>query len=160
MILARDNLGRIAKTHGVTVGGVVPLEYASWRGMMERCYNPECAKYPRYGGRGITVCERWHDVRAFISDMGKRPSPEHSIGRIDNDGNYEPSNCRWETRTQQSRNRSCNKLITHNGETLPVTAWAEKTGINAQVIYKRKDRLGWDDSRAVTIPVRKLTRRK
>ena len=78
--------------------------------MMQRCYNPNDRKFKNYGARGITVCERWHDAANFISDMGKKPSPACSIGRINNDGSYSPENCRWETAMQQARNRRSNRL--------------------------------------------------
>lgn len=80
-------------------------EYYIWKCMRQRCNNPKSHKYPIYGGRGITVCERWNDFHNFISDMGTRPNKDYSIDRINNDGNYEPQNCRWSTRSEQMRNR-------------------------------------------------------
>ena len=81
-------------------------EYTIWAGMKDRCYRPRNHKYPRYGGRGISVCDRWRDsFEAFLADMGRRPSRGHSIDRINNDGNYEPGNCRWATAIEQVHNR-------------------------------------------------------
>lgn len=84
--------------------------YQTWRGMRARCRNPRSADWPKYGGRGITVCERWHSFVNFLADIGERPSPDHSIDRIDNDQGYEPGNVRWATNTEQARNRRSNKL--------------------------------------------------
>lgn len=80
-------------------------EYRTWLSMHERCRSPQSQKWINYGGRGIRVCERWNSYENFLSDMGRRPSPVHSLDRIDNDGNYEPSNCRWATKKQQVDNR-------------------------------------------------------
>ena len=85
-------------------------EYVSWEGMMGRCYNPNHHNFKWYGGRGIVVCDRWHEAGNFLEDMGERPSPEYTLGRIDNDKGYEPENCRWETITEQNRNNRTTKL--------------------------------------------------
>lgn len=93
-------------SHGGARRGRLTPEYKVWRGVLSRCLNPHVACYERYGGRGITVCARWRESFAhFLSDMGPRPTPQHSIDRINNEGNYEPSNCRWATNEVQAKNR-------------------------------------------------------
>ena len=93
--------GPRVRTHGMTK----TVEYRTWFHMRERCEKATHPSYANYGGRGIRVCERWMSFKNFFADMGRRPSPKHSIDRIDNDGNYEPGNCRWATAKQQMSNQ-------------------------------------------------------
>lgn len=118
-------------------------EYNVWSSMKRRCTNPSANDYARYGGRGIKVCERWMQSFAdFFEDMGSRPSPTHQIDRIDNDGNYEPGNCRWATPTQQGRNKRNNRLITVAGETCTLAEWGERTGVITDTLADRAKRRG------------------
>jgi hypothetical protein len=103
--------------------------HRSWADLRNRCHCKTNPRFDSYGGRGIKVCDRWDDFRNFLSDMGKRP-PGTSIGRIDNDGDYCPENCRWETRSQQQRNRRGNRLIKWKGVVRTATEWAEILNIN------------------------------
>jgi hypothetical protein len=139
------------------VSHTVPLThrplYVLWTGIKTRCYNPNEKIYPYYGGRGIRLCERWHNFVAFESDMGPRPSPKHSIDRIDNNGDYTPENCRWATRLEQSGNRRNNIQLTHNGETHHVKEWARRVGLTYETLLVRVKR-GWSTDKALTTPAR------
>lgn len=97
--------------------------YGIWRAMINRCNNPKATGYERYGGRGIKVCDRWLELENFLADMGEPPSPQHSLDRINNDGNYEPENCQWKTIKEQNRNKKSNHLITIDGETKLLIEW-------------------------------------
>lgn len=128
-------------------------EYKAWYSAIQRCTRPTDSNYHNYGGRGIKVCRRWRDsFEAFYEDMGPRPSKEHSLDRIDNDGNYEPTNCRWATITEQGNNRRTNNLITYQGRTMNIAQWSQVTGISISNLCKRIQ-AGWPVERALTEPV-------
>lgn len=129
--------------------------------MNRRCGDAGDKSYHNYGGRGITVCDRWREsFENFLADMGRRPSPQHSIDRINNDGNYEPGNCRWATNREQSLNRRNNRQIELDGVRMPLDAWREETGLTRNAIRQRIDKLGWDTRRALTQPVRAMRSRR
>lgn len=127
-------------------------EYDAWTSLIARCFNTNNPAYQRYGARGIAVCDKWKEsFSAFFADMGPRPSPRHSIDRIDNDGHYEPGNCRWATKRQQSRNTSRNQLLTYNGKTMCITDWAIELGLSPNAIRGRLA-TGWTIDEALTTP--------
>lgn len=127
-------------------------EYNVWSKMKQRCTKPSESRYDRYGGRGISVCKEWMEsFEQFYKDMGPRPSHHHSIDRINNDGNYEPSNCRWADFKTQANNKSINRFLTHNGETRTMSQWASFIGISYNVLTARLD-LGWSVDDALTKP--------
>lgn len=134
-------------------------EYVSWQHMKDRCNNPNSQDFHRYGYRGITVSDEWNSFEVFYSDMGPRPSVEHSIERRDNDGNYEKSNCYWATRDEQSRNRRSNVMLTFQGETMCMKDLAAKFGIGASCFRKRLLK-GWSIERALTEPAKTLNKAK
>lgn len=109
--------------------------------MWSRCTNKNNLNYKDYGGRGITVCARWKDFAAFVADLGPRPDGG-MIERKNNSKGYHPSNCKWSTRKEQNRNKRNNHMLTINGTTQCVTAWAERVGVTPQTIFKRLKR-GW-----------------
>ncbi len=134
-------------THGMARTNV----NAVWRSMRDRCNNQKNAAYVNYGGRGIRVCERWDSFENFLADMGSRPNG-YSIDRIDNNGNYEPGNCRWATTKQQMNNQRRNRVIELNGERKTIAQWAEQLGVGWTCIRDRLDRYGWTIERALTTP--------
>jgi hypothetical protein len=111
-----------------------------WQHMHQRCENPNYPSYARYGGRGIAVCNRWSVYENFVADMGERPTPQHSIDRIDNLGPYSPENCRWATKQQQSNNRRDNHLLTYQDKTQTIAEWARECGLSFFVISQRLQR--------------------
>lgn len=142
-----------ARRHGHWTGRRATSEHGTWNAMLQRCSNPKAEHYDRYGGRGITVCERWLVFENFLADMGMRPSASHSIDRRNNDGNYEPDNCHWATKKQQMRNTASTRLLTHDGKTQPLCAWAEQFGVLSASIASRLER-GWSVADAITMPMR------
>ena len=119
-------------THGLSRSRI----YDTWSNMKSRCQNPNNVAYKYYGGRGIAVCERWQRFENFIADMGF-PDDDQEIDRIDNDGNYEPGNCRWATRRQQQNHRRVNKYIEYRGHTRTVSEWARIMNIHRNTLDKR-----------------------
>ena len=110
--------------------------WRAWNSMMDRCYREGVPNYGSYGGRGITVCERWHTFANFYADMGDRPEGM-SLDRIDNDGPYSPDNCRWATSKDQARNRRNNNILALNGEERCIKDWSELLGIHPATIRNR-----------------------
>lgn len=115
-------------------------EYRIWRNLRQRCENPSDKDFNRYGGRGITVAPEWSSFEQFFADMGPRPSPAHSIDRINNDGHYSASNCKWATPNEQQNNTRRNLLIEHGGVIKTATEWARELGINRSQFYDFKRR--------------------
>ncbi len=130
--------GKVRQISSVTTHGLTDHRlFAVWSGMMYRCYNPKSPAYPDYGGRGIYVCDRWHDVAAFVADNDALFSPGLTIDRIKNDGPYEPSNIRWTTRHIQTRNYRRNVMITHHGRTMCLFDWAHEIGVKPRTLWAR-----------------------
>jgi len=145
--------------HGDARGGKISAEYGSWHGMLDRCLNPRSKDYPRYGGRGITVCDAWrfgvHDLsgfEVFLADMGRKPSPQHSIDRYpDRGGGYRPDNCRWATPVQQAINRANTTWVKVGRKRQPITRalaqipngrerfwqWVKRADLSPQQAYER-----------------------
>ena len=142
------------RTHGLSrKGGRKTNLYAVWVAMRRRCTNSNEACYPQYGGRGVSVCPEWDDYKAF-HDWAVRSGYCRglTLDRIDNDGNYEPSNCRWATRKQQARNRRVTRVLELDGKAKPLAQWAEELGMNRDTLRGRL-RNGWSVRRALTTPI-------
>lgn len=123
-------------------GGCGTRTYRIWKAMRNRCNNPNAHRYHRYGGRGVRVCARWDSFSAFLADMGEAPEGKSLDRWPDKDGNYSVGNCRWATSVEQGRNTSQNRMVTHEGRTMTLSAWAEHLGTTADVIWKRLHRHG------------------
>lgn len=153
----KANTGRRYKLHQELHGASHTRTYRIWAGVLSRCRNPLDKAWVRYGGRGISVCQRWYEYSNFLSDMGERPG-NLEIERIDNDGNYEPSNCRWATDKEQSRNKRTTFLVSVFGRQQSAAAWAEEFGIKRVTFYSRLSR-GYSPEQALTEPVGSYARR-
>lgn len=132
-------------------------EYAVWAAMIRRCTNKKDANYSHYGGRGISVSERWvgdNGFANFISDMGLRPTNGHTLERVNNDGNYEPANCKWATRKEQCRNFRHNRMLTFNGEEKCISEWAEIHGMTHDTLSRRLKK-GMSIKEALNTPIKK-----
>ncbi len=144
MVVARST------KHGLTPANAKPPPvYHSWSGMKARVTNPNNMHYASYGGRGITICEKWMTFTGFLEDMGDKPKGT-SLDRIDNNGNYCKENCRWSTPKEQSRNKRNNNLVEYNGKTQTVSSWAEELGISDSSMHERLE--NWSIKRAVSEP--------
>lgn len=132
--------------------------YNIWSGMKDRCNNLNNANYIYYGGRNIQVCKRWLDSFSnFLEDMGERPTNQHSLDRIDNNGSYTPENCRWATAKEQANNTRNNRYISFDGETKTLSQWADSQNIQKQTISSRIKN-GWSLEKALTTPAKKVTK--
>lgn len=126
---------RVSHGHASRSGRTVT--YTTWKNMRQRCTNSNIPEYKHYGGKGITVCERWNKYENFLSDMGERPEGRMTIDRIDTNKGYEPGNCRWATYKTQARNTTRNKFIEYKGEIKPLSEWCEVLGISYSMVNQR-----------------------
>jgi hypothetical protein len=127
--------------------------WKSWKSMLDRCDLKAHKSYADYGGRGITICDAWRTYENFRSDMGERPYGM-TLGRVDNSGNYEPSNCHWETYRQQARNRRSSRIIAHDGIVATLSEWSERTGLTGGTIWKRLNS-GWPVDQSLMLKAKK-----
>lgn len=135
-------------------------EYIVWKAMRKRCKNPNDKDYPNYGGRGIGVCRDWDSFSVFMADMGKAPTPKHTIDRKDNTKDYCPSNCVWATRKEQANNRRSNRMIEYVGRVKSIAEWSDITGLSQATIKARLDRFGWSVEKTLTTKVKKRKKKR
>lgn len=141
----------------ITTHGMVKTRtYVAWQNMRKRCEDPSNRYWPDYGGRGIRVCERWSSFEAFLADMGECPDGL-TIDRIDVDGDYESSNCRWATQQQQQRNKRNTRYLTYQQKTQSLADWADEMGVNYYTLHWRVRR-GWSDEQVLRTPVKGVER--
>lgn len=138
-------------------GASAHTAYKSWKAMMGRCHDDQDKDFAQYGGRGITVCERWHDLLKFIADVGERPKG-YSLERVDNNKGYSPGNCRWATPLEQGANKRNNRLVVINGNKMHVADVARKFYLTETTIVRRLNS-GMTGDQLVRVPVRKYERK-
>ena len=143
--LQKETVSIVNKKHGASI--VETKEYRAWMGLRKRCNNPNSLDYSQYGGRGITVCERWDSFENFLSDMGVAPNG-HSIDRIDVNKGYSPENCRWADAKTQARNKTNSRFLSVNGMIKTLAEWAEISNTSRSNIHKRIVR-GWSTEQAI-----------
>lgn len=141
----------MSATHGHSVGGLPSRTYSKWRSMITRCTNQNRPDFKNYGAKGITVCERWLKFENFLADMGPAPV-DLTLDRIDGKKGYSPENCRWATRQQQNVNRACVRMLTFNGKTQCLQAWADDLGYKHRAVLSERLRNGWTLEDAFSIP--------
>lgn len=146
-----EQVGKRSYKHGATVGRKMPLEYSTWCAMMSRCFDKGDAAYRLYGGRGITVCEKWRQFPGFFEDMGVR-SKGKTLDRINPNGNYEIGNCRWATWEEQGNNKRKTVLFEYNGLKMSLAQWARHARLPESTVYNRVKIYKWDIGRAVSTP--------
>ncbi len=147
--LRRELTSLRTRTHHLTGS----KEYQAWNNARTRCYNSKTKNYKDYGGRGITMCKAWREsFNAFLADMGAAPSPKHTLDRRNNDSNYEPSNCSWELKKVQCRNKRTNFYVQFAGITCPLIEHCERLGLPYKTIHARIKR-GWTIAKALTTNV-------
>lgn len=137
--------------HGHCFNNKRTRTYRIWKGMVSRCHHSGNGSYKRYGYRGIVVCERWRKFENFLLDMGEC-SENLQLDRIDGNGNYEPSNCRWVTAKEQTRNRKNTRFLTYNGQTKTLSEWANTVGITRGCLETRLNQHKWSVEKAITTP--------
>lgn len=146
----RQQTAKINLTHGMANRSA---EYRAWKAIKGRCTNQNLPEWANYGGRGILVCSRWaNSFENFLKDMGPRPSSQHSINRIDNDGPYSPENCNWATYTEQARNKRCNRVLSLDDRSMTLAEWSVQLGINSSSLIERLEK--WPLREALTAPKR------
>ena len=139
----RARIEKVASvTHGASTGGRWRRTYSIWHAMIQRCCNPNNPSFHRYGGRGIVVSEPWRSYEAFAVDMGIPPTRLHTLDRSNNNGPYSKANCQWATNKQKQRNRRDNIMLSHNGKTQPMSAWAEELNRPYFTLHSQYKR-GW-----------------